>query len=48
MSDMERNIPDLELVWGRGGSGESGVHAGWDRVTNGSISPHESLVYRLW
>lgn len=48
VSSKERHIPDLELVWGRGVSGESGVHAGWDRVTNGSIAPHESLVYRLW
>ena len=48
MSNKERNIPDLELVWGHRVSGESGVHAGWDRVTNGSIAPHESLVYRVW
>jgi hypothetical protein len=45
INDKDGNIPDLELVWGRG---VSGVHTGWDRVTNGSVAPHECLVYRLW
>lgn len=47
IGDKESNIPDLELVWGRGVSGEHGIHAGWDRVTTGSVAPHEGLVYRL-
>lgn len=48
VSDKEANLPGFQLVWGRGVSGDSGIHAGWDRVTTGSVAPHEGLVYRLF
>lgn len=48
LGDKEANLSDFELVWGRGVSGEYGIHAGWDRITTGSVAPHEGLVYRLF
>lgn len=47
IGEKKSNVLDLELVWGRGISGEHGIHAGWDRVTAGSVAPNESLLYRL-
>jgi hypothetical protein len=47
LQERESHIPDLELVWGNGVLGESGIERGWDRVTTGSIAPHEALVFRL-
>ncbi|KAH8703141.1 hypothetical protein BGW36DRAFT_368879 [Talaromyces proteolyticus] len=40
-------MPDLQIVWGDGVSGEKGVEYGWKRICGGEVGAQEGLVYRL-
>ncbi|KAI9926176.1 hypothetical protein ASPWEDRAFT_174900 [Aspergillus wentii DTO 134E9] len=45
--ERENNIPDMKLTWSDSVFGEHGIHGGWDRVTTGSLAPHECLVFKF-
>lgn len=40
-------MPDLQVVWGDGVSGDNGIERGWQRLCKGEVGAQEGLVYRL-
>ncbi|KAK1660163.1 hypothetical protein BDP55DRAFT_561641 [Colletotrichum godetiae] len=41
------SVADLELVWGSGVGGTTGIEKAWENIIQGTLSPQKAWVYRL-
>ncbi|EQB43454.1 hypothetical protein CGLO_17884 [Colletotrichum gloeosporioides Cg-14] len=43
----EKYLGNMELVWGTGVGGSSGVEKAWENIIQGTLTPNRAWVYRL-
>lgn len=47
LEDRQQWLPGVEIVWGRGVCGTSGIEGAWDRLCQGQVGSEEALVYQV-
>lgn len=47
LDDRQQWLPGVEIVWGRGVFGTSGIEGAWDRLCQGQVGAEEALVYQV-
>ncbi|CAG8909910.1 unnamed protein product [Penicillium egyptiacum] len=47
LDDRHLSVPGMQIAFGSGVSGVSGVEGGWDRLCHGQIRAEEGLVYKM-
>ncbi|KAK2743658.1 hypothetical protein FQN57_004767 [Myotisia sp. PD_48] len=45
LADRAMILPDIEIIWGEGVSGQNGIEAGWKRLCQGQVATHEDSTF---